>query len=224
MQVAVPGCAYHRVMAETWAYDGTLVLQGGGPFVSNDELDRRVLAGVERVVVLPTADAFEQPQDLVDTAREWGTRLGVEVEPLMVLTRPQADAAAAAVVDGARAVFLCGDSSNHLRSVLKDTVLFEAIVGVLRRGGTVIAAASSASALCDPMTDRRGGAFALGLGVVGGLAIVTETEIWPPDQLVRARSLANTPLVELPTGSALIRTSDGWEVVGDAVVHGDLPA
>ncbi len=53
---------------------------------------------------------------------------------------------------------------------------------------------------------------------------MTETEIWPPDQLVRARSLANTPLVELPTGSALIRTSDGWEVVGDAVVHGDLPA
>jgi cyanophycinase len=210
-------------MADTWAYDGTLVLQGGGPFTTNDELDRRVLAGIDRVVVLPTADAFEQPQDLVALARTWGERIGVEVEPLMVLTRPQADADAAAVVDGASAVFLAGDSSNHLRSVLKDTVVFDAIVRVLERGGVVIAAAASASALCDPMTDRRGGAFALGLGIVGGLAIMTETETWPPDQLNRARGLANTPLVELPTGSALVRNADGWEVVGDAVVHGDLP-
>jgi cyanophycinase len=210
-------------MAETWGYDGTLVLQGGGPFVSNDDLDRRALAGIGRVVVLPTADAFEQPQDLIAAAVTWCGRIGVEVDPLMVLTRPQADDAAAEVVDRAEAVFLAGDSSNHLRSVLKDTVLFDAIVRVLGRGGVVLAAAASASALCDPMTDRRGGAFAIGLGIVGGLAIVTETEIWPRDQLVRARGLANTPLVELPTGSALVRRGDGWEIVGDAVVHGELP-
>ena len=37
---------------------GTIVLEGGGPFVANDDLDRRVLDGHERVVVLPTADAF----------------------------------------------------------------------------------------------------------------------------------------------------------------------
>lgn len=210
-------------MAETWGYDGTLVLEGGGPFVGNDDLDRRVLDGIGRVVVLPTADAFEQPRDLIVAAETWGTRIGVEVEPLMVITRPDADAAAAAVVDGADAVFLAGDSSNHLRSVLKGTVLFDAIIRVLARGGVVFAAASSASALCDPMTDRRGGAFAIGLGLVGGLAIVTETEVWPPDQLTRARGLADTPLVELPTGSALVRDPDGWEVVGDAVVHGELP-
>lgn len=191
--------------------------------MGNDDLDRRVLEGIDRVVVLPTADAFEQPSDLVAAAMAWGDRIGVAVEPLMVLTRPQADAAAAAVVDGADAVFLAGDSSNHLRSVLKDTPLFDAIVGVLDRGGVVLAAAASASGLCDPMTDRRGGAFALGLGVVTGLAIVTEIEIWPPDQLTRARGLANTPLVELPTGAAIVRTSGGWELVGDAVVHGDLP-
>lgn len=211
-------------MADTWAYSGTLVLQGGGPFRSNDELDRRVLGGIDRIVLLPTADAFEQPQDVVDEARAWGARIGVEVDPLMVLTRPQADAAAAEAVDAARAVFLAGDSSNHLRSVLKDTPLFDALVRVLSSGGVVIAAAASASALCDPMTDRRGGAFAIGLGVVGGLAIVTETETWPPDQLARARGLADTPLVELPTGSALVRTGAGWELVGAPIVHGDLPA
>jgi cyanophycinase len=208
---------YDRVMT------GTLVLQGGGPFVANDELDREVLAGIERIVMLPTADAFERPEDMVAAAEAWGERIGIEVEPLMVLTRPQADAAAAAVVDGAPAVFLAGDSSNHLRSVMKDTPLFAAVERVLEHGGTVVAAASSASALCDPMTDRRGGAFALGLGMVAGLAVVTETEIWPADQLERARGLADTPLVELPTGSALIRRDGAWRSVGDVVVHGDLP-
>ena len=211
-------------MGDAWPYDGTLVLQGGDPFRSNDELDRRILAGIDRIVLLPTADAFEQPQDVVDEAQVWGARIGIEVDPLMVLTRPQADAAAAAVVDGSRAVFLAGDSSNHLRSVLKDTPLFEALLRVLARGGVVVAAAASASALCDPMTDRRGGAVAIGLGVVGGLAIMTETETWPPDQLARARGLADTPLVELPTGSALVRSRAGWELVGAPVVHGELPA
>jgi cyanophycinase-like exopeptidase len=200
------------------------MLQGGAPFLGNDDLDRRVFAGRDRVVVLPTADAFEAPQLLVDAASSWADRIGVAVVPAMVLTRRLADDAAAAVVDGADAVFLAGDSSNHLRSVLKDTPLFAAIERVLARGGVVAAAASSASALCDPMPDRRGGAFALGLGLVRGLAVLTETEAWPPEQLVRARSLADTPLVELRTGTALVRSSSGWEMVGDVVVHGDLPA
>jgi cyanophycinase len=204
---------------------GTLVLQGGGPFAANDELDRRVLAAseTERIVMLPTADAFEHPQDMVNTALEWGSRLGVAVEPLMVLTRDQAGQAAADVVNEAPAIFLAGDSSIHLRSVLKDTPLYAAIAELLDRGGLVIAAGASAAALCDPMTDQRGGAFALGLGLVSGLAVITGVEEWPHDQLERAHHLADTPVVDLPTGSALIRSASGWEVVGDAVVHGDLP-
>jgi cyanophycinase len=204
---------------------GMLVLQGGGPFEANDDLDRRVLAasGVDRVVMLPTADAFEQPQDMVNAAIEWGTRVGVVVEPLMVLTRDQAGDEAAQVVFDAPAVFLAGDSSIHLRSVLKNTPLFTAITDVLDRDGLVIASGPSGEALCDPMTDDRGGAFALGLGLVSGLAIIARIETWPPEQIERAHSLANTPVVDLPTGSALIRSSAGWELVGDAVVHGELP-
>jgi cyanophycinase len=202
---------------------GTLELKGGGPFTANDELDRRMLAGIERVVVLPTADAFERPEDMIATAQAWGARLGIEVEPLMVLTRPQATAEAAAVVAGARAVFVAGDSAIHLRSVLKDTPVFDAIKGVLDAGGVVAAAGSSAAALCDPMTDSRGGGFALGLGLVSNLALIPEVETWPHEQLERAHHLADTPVADLPTGSALVRTDAGWEIVGDAVVHGDLP-
>lgn len=202
---------------------GVLVLQGGGPFVANDDLDRRVLAGVDRVVMLPTADAYEQPQAMVAQAEAWGDRLGIAVEPLMVLTRAEADHGAASIVAAATAVFLAGDSSSHLRSVLKDTPLYEAIAGVLDRGSVLIAAGPSAAALCDPMTDQRGGAFAIGLGLVPGLALITGSESWPPEQLERAHSLADTPVVDLPTGSALVRSDGTWEIVGDAVVHGELP-
>jgi hypothetical protein len=73
------------------------------------------------------------------------------------------------------------------------------------------------------MTDDRGGAFALGLGLVSGMAVIAGIESWPHDQVERAHHLADTPVVDLPTGSALIRSGGAWEVVGDAVVHGDLP-
>jgi cyanophycinase len=204
---------------------GVLVLQGGGAFTANDELDRRILAdrGIDRIVVLPTADAYEQPNVLVTSGLEWGARIGVVVEPLMVLTRAQADETAAALIAAAPAVFLAGDSSIHLRSVLKDTSLLTAITDLLERGGTVIAAGASASALCDPMTDDRGGAFGFGLGVVPGLAVITVVESWTHERLDRAHALATTPVVDLPTGSALIRTGGEWEFVGDVTVHGDLP-
>jgi hypothetical protein len=29
--------------------------------------------------------------------------------------------------------------------------------------------------------------------------------------------------VELPTGSAIVRRGDGWELVGQPTVHGELP-
>lgn len=204
---------------------GVLVLQGGGAFSANDELDRRILAdrGIDRIVVLPTADAYEQPNLLVTSALEWGARIGVVVEPLMVLTRAQADETAAALIAAAPAVFVAGDSSIHLRSVLKDTPLLAAITDLLERGGTVIAAGASASALCDPMTDDRGGAFGFGLGVVPGLAVITVVESWTHERLDRAHALATTPVVDLPTGSALIRNGHEWEFVGDVNVHGDLP-
>jgi cyanophycinase len=204
---------------------GVVALQGGGPFEVNDELDRRILCdrGIDRVVMLPTADAYETPVALAESAVAWGARIGVAVEPLMVLTRDQADEQAAAVIAGARAVVLAGDSAIHLRSVLKDTPVLAAIVALLDAGGTLIGIGPCAAALCDPMTDQRGGGFALGLGLVPGVAVIPASERWPHEQLERAHSLANTPVVDLPTGSALVIDDDRWSTLGEAIVHGQLP-
>jgi cyanophycinase len=205
---------------------GTIALAGGGPFAANDDLDRRLLGavGADRVVVLPTADAFEEPALLVSAAMAWAERLEVDVEALMVLQRHDAeDEGAAGVIRGARAVWLVGDSSMHLRSTLKETPVLAAIEGVLAAGGLVAAVGSSAAALCDPMLDQRGGAYTLGLGLVRGVAVIPGIETWSEERRNRTRELANTPIVELPTGSALLRDAAGWELVGEAIVHGELP-
>lgn len=206
---------------------GTIVLQGGGPFTLHDELDRRLLADAkaDRVVVLPTADAFERPEVLVTAAMSWAERLGVEVEALMVMSRPEAmDAGAAAVVRGSRAVWLVGDNPIHLRSVVKDTPIWEALLDVLNGGGVVVGCSASASALCDPMLDPRGGALALGLGLLRGMAVVTQAENLTHDRQARVRKLTNVPLVLLPSTSALVRTDRGWESIGPMETVGDLPA
>ena len=206
--------------------NGILALQGGGPFVANDDLDRRLIAaaGATRVIMLPTAEAYEHPELLVAASMAWGERLDVEVEALMVMRRGEAmEDGVVGVIRGARAVYLVGDQPLHLRSVLKGTPLWEAIVQVQASGGLVAATGGSAAAMCDPMVDPRGGAFTLGLGLIDGLALVTEAETWSTDRLHRTLKLANTPIVELPSGSALVRTAQGWEQVGEMTVHGDLP-
>jgi cyanophycinase len=206
--------------------NGILALQGGGPFVANDDLDGRLIAtaGATRVIMLPTADAYEHPELLVAAAMLWGERLDVEVEALMVMRRGEAmEDGVVDVIRSARAVYLVGDQPLHLRSVLKGTPLWDAIVQVRASGGLVAATGGSAAAMCDPMVDPRGGAFTLGLGLIDGLALVTEAETWSTDRLHRTLKLANTPIVELPSGSALVHTERGWERVGEMTVHGDLP-
>ena len=206
---------------------GTIALEGDGPFAANDDLDRRLLTelGADRVVVLPTADAFEEPAQLVAAAMDWGERLDVVVEALMVMQRHDAeDEGAAEVVRAAEAVWFVGDSALHLRSAMRDTAVWRAVEGVVAAGGLVVGVGSAATALGDPMLDQRGAALTLGLGLLRGVAIVPGAETRSHDRQVRTRELADTPLVELPTGAALVWRAGRFELVGDAAVtHGELP-
>lgn len=206
---------------------GTIALLGGGPFVANEELDARLIgdAHATEVVVLPTADAFEHPSRMIDAAITWGARHGVTIDGRMVLRRADANQQDhAQAVSSARMVYLVGDSPLHLRSVLKDTAVFDGLRTVLSNGGVVVATGASAACLCDPMTDPRGGAFTLGLELVDDLALLTEAETWSPERLHRTLKLANNFTVAvLPTGSAVLRVGSTWEIVGTPEIHGDLP-
>ena len=198
-----------------------VVLQGGGPFTANDEFDAQILsAHPGYVAILPTAEAFENPDDLVQLSVAWAKRLGVTTKLCAVYSRAEArEESFATIISQAAVVYVVGDSPIHLRSTLKDTVVFDAVAA----HSCVVATAGSAAAMCDPMVDPRGGAFALGLGLVRGIAAVTESEKWPDERLQRTLSLANTSVVEIPTGAALIYDNGTWSTHGAVVLHGPLP-
>jgi cyanophycinase len=209
------------------AMSGTLAFLGGGEFSElNVDLDRRLLAAAAttEVVIVPTADAFERPQDGVERAIAHFASLGAKATGLSILRRTDAnDPDKVSVLAAARFVYLFGDSPMHLRSVLKDTLAWDALLAVLDGGGVVAASASAASGLCEPMVDPRGGGFGLGLGLVTSLALITRSETWSDDQLKRTLALpGDFTVVTMPSGSSLIRTDGSWTIDGAAVVQGEL--
>jgi cyanophycinase len=206
---------------------GDLVLVGGGEWTEGCTFDRPLLeaSGADEVVVLPTGSAYENPGRVVARAEAWFDGLGARARPLDVLTR--ADALLeehVAVVRRARFVYLVGTSPMHLRSVLKDSPLLEALVDAWQGGAVVAGSGAGADVLCDPMVDTRGGAFTVGLGLVPVLAVIPRANQWSPEKVHRTVELAppDLPVATLPEATALIRSGGGtWrtEGVGDVVVH-----
>jgi cyanophycinase len=202
---------------------GTVALVGGGEFSASRAVDRALLdvAGTDRVLVLPTAAAYEHPDRVVTAAEKWFDGLGARAEGLPVLARP--DASAAEHVDAIRATrftYLAGGSPMHLRSVLKDTPLWDALIEAVQDGAVVAGSGAGAMVLTDPMVDPRGGAFTLGLGLVPSVAVVPGADQWSHDRLRRTLELAHGfPVLTIPTGAAAVRGPGGWTMYGDVVVH-----
>lgn len=222
---------------------GTIALVGGDEWAGEAAraLDAELLAasGGREVLVVPTAAAYEHAERVVDRAREHFAALGAEVRSLPVLQRRDAlSEEHAAAVAGARFVWVADGSGLHLRSVLKDSPVLEAVCRVWERGAVLVGSGESASALCDPMVDPRGGAFTVGLGLVPRVAVLPRTS---PETAVaehrRTLELADPGVcvVGVPEGGALVRDpGDGWRaagagtvsvfVGGDEVGLGALPA
>ena len=199
---------------------GTLALVGGAEWQDGCAFDADLLAtsGGSEVLVLPTAAAYEHPDRAVETARAWFERLGATVRPLRVLARADAvDEAAAATVRHARFVYLSGGSPLHLRSVLKETPVWDALVAAWEDGAVVAGSSAGAMALCDPMVDPRGGALTVGLGLVENLAVVPHAEGDVATHHRRTLELAGDDLVVAAVAerTALLRDPDGtWRVAG----------
>ncbi len=209
---------------------GTLALIGGGEFTAAAAIEIELVAaakraGADRVVVLPTAAAYEHPERAVATAFERFAALGMPVEGLMVLQRPDAlDPAIAELLRTSRFTYLAGGSPMHLRSVLKDTPSWDAIVEGIGAGGVLAGSSAGAMVLTEPMIDPRGGAFTLGLGLVLNVAVIPHAEQWSHERLNRTIQLAPATLLiaAVPTGGAIVRDlSDGrrqWRLEGDVAL------
>ena len=202
---------------------GMLALVGGGEWTEGCTFDSLLVAasGAAEVAVLPTGSAYENPGRLVDQARTWFQALGVGVVEVPVLTRRDAMTAEhAAVLRSARMIYLAGSSAMHLRAVLKDTPVFEAVLEAWAAGAALAGTNAGADVLCDPMVDSRGGAFTVGLGVVSQLAVIPRLEDWSRDKVHRTVELAPSglSLAGIPTRTALVRDTDGaWRAEGASV-------
>lgn len=208
---------------------GTLALVGGAEFQAGCDFDRELLelSGGTEVLVLPTAAAYEHPDRALDAATRWFADFGATVRPLRVLTRPDAllDEHAAAVRDSSF-VYLSSGSPMHLRSVLKDSPVWEALVSGWMAGAVLAGSGSGAMVLCDPMVDPRGGALTLGLGLVGPMAVIPHHGTWSEDKAKRTLRIApaGLPIVGLDERTAVLRDPAGaWRAsgVGEVVVHLD---
>jgi len=199
---------------------GTLALVGGGEFTEGCSFDATLVeaSGADEVLVVPTGAAYEHPQRLVEQAVSWFDRLGVKGRGVDVLARPDAGSAEhAETLAASRFTYLVGGSPMHLRSVLKDTPVWDALVSAWQSGAVLAGSSAGAMVLCDPMVDPRGGAFTLGLGLLPGLAVIPSHENWSEDAAHRTRRMSPAALVlaGIDERTALIRDPDGtWHAKG----------
>jgi cyanophycinase len=209
----------------TSGHHGPLALVGGAEWRDQCTFDAALLAasGGDEVLVLPTAAAYEHPDRAVAAAAEHFETLGAKVRGLMVLGRTDAeDAAMAAAVRDARFIYLGGGSPLHLRSVLKDSKVWQALEEAWHEGAVVAGSSAGAMALCDPMIDPRGGALTLGLGLIEQVAVLPHANTWSPEKAHRTFSLAagGLRIAAIDEQTALIRDPDGgWRAEGAGEVR-----
>jgi len=199
---------------------GPLALIGGSEWRAGCDFDRDLLAlsGGSEVLVLPTAAAYEHPDRAIEAAARWFDDLGGRVRPLRVLTRRDAvDEANVAPIADAAFIYLSGGSPMHLRSVLKDSPVWDALVASWQRGAVLAGSGSGAMVLCDPMVDPRGGALTLGLGLIEQLAVIPHHDTWSEDKAKRTLRIApdGLPIAGIDARTALLRSTAGeWSVAG----------
>jgi cyanophycinase len=204
---------------------GLLALLGGGEWRDGcRELDAELLAasGAKEVVVVPAAAAYEHPDKVGVRAGEYFESLGVKCRVVPVLHRAEADdARIAEAVRKARFVYLCDGSPLHLRSVLKDSALFDAMLSAYHGGAALAASGAGATLVGDPMVDPRGGAYTVGLALVPNLAVFPYHGTAADHMRERSIDLlpAAAKLVGIDEETALVREPDGgWRVAGAGVV------
>lgn len=204
---------------------GTLALVGGGEWRDGTrDLDAALLeaSGGTEVLVLPTAAAYQHPEHVIEQASAYFAKLGATARELPVLHRTEAESAEICeAVRDARFVYFADGSPLHLRSVLKGSALFDALLAAYRSGAVLAASGAGATVLCDPMVDPRGGAYTVGLGVVSGVAVFPYHGS-AADHL-RERSIdllpANATLAGIDEETALLRKPGAvWSVEGPGTV------
>lgn len=140
----------------------------------------------------------------------------------MVLGRSDAeDRGLAGQVRAARFVYIGGGSVLHLRSVLKASPVWDALVEAWLGGAVLAGSSAGAMVLGDTMVDPRGGALTLGLSLLAPVAVLPHAGDWSEEKTHRTVRLASGGLriAAIDERTALVRNSHGaWSKLGGGEV------
>jgi cyanophycinase-like exopeptidase len=140
---------------------GTVALVGSGEYLpAMEPVDRVLLAHLDapaRVVVLPTASAPDGPGVPQRWARmgvDHFTRLGAQVQPIMLLTREDAEnTVLAEQIASANFIYFSGGKPRYLLETLQGTPAWQAVLRVYQSGGVLAGCSAGAMVLGGELPD-----------------------------------------------------------------------
>jgi cyanophycinase len=208
-----------------------VALVGAGEFLPGmADFDRDLLASIgrarPRVAILPTASAPDGEaifRRWADLGVEHFSRLGAEVEPVLVRTRAEADDEAAAQALGeADLIYLSGGKPRHLRQVLAGSFVGAALRAAHERGAVIAGCSAGAMILgCRQPEFRRGLLpwplrWGTGLGLLGEIAVLPHYDAWPEPMvaLMALQAPRGVTVFGIDEDTAVVGRDGGWQVHG----------
>jgi cyanophycinase len=201
---------------------GPIALVGSGEFLPvMDEIDAGLLAASgrdrPRVAILPTAswpDGDEVFRRWASMGAEHFTRLGAEVEPVLVRDRFDADDDRYSQAIGeADLVYLSGGKPGHLTRSLLGTRVGDALLGAHARGAALAGCSAGAMMLAASQFDFRARrllwplAWREGLGVVPMTTVIPHYDFWP-------EAFSATIVLQAPRGMTTLGVDEETAAVG----------
>lgn len=203
---------------------GTVALIGSGEYLPPIQpLDKRLLEHIQEtphVVVLPTASAPDGagvPERWTRMGVEHFAQLGAQVEPVMLLTREDAqNPALVAQIARANFVYFSGGKPRYLLETLRDTPAWEAVTQVYNNGGVVAGCSAGAMALGGTVFDfPRMWRTLPALGLAPGLAVIPHFDEIPSAMLATLNHRdEHTMVVGVDGSTALVGRAGHWTVYG----------
>lgn len=203
---------------------GTLALVGAGEYLpAMEPVDRALLAHLDapaRVVVLPTAAAPDGPgvpERWAHMGVEHFTRLAAEVQPVMLLTRADAEnPALAEQIASANFVYFSGGKPRYLLETLQGTPAWQAVLSVYASGGVVAGCSAGAMVMGGALIDFPQIWRTLpALGLVPGVVVIPHFDEIPASMAaLTSKGHRDATTVGIDGMTALVRHNGLYTVSG----------
>ncbi len=199
-----------------------LVLVGAGEYLPvMDPVDRALLHRLGepgRVVCLPTAAGQEGAERIAYWSRLGENHyrgLGAEAEALPVIDRRSAgDHKLAERIDAANFIYFSGGKPAYLHDVLKESVVWEAVMGVVARGGVLAGCSAGAMIMGEKLFGFPG--WKPGFGLLPGYGVIPHFDELPGMMVSSLKLFSGHDLTILGIdgGTALVQWDSAFEVMG----------